>query len=35
MTDKIVFLEQLNRYYDVWLEYNNVYAEWAKAQGLY
>lgn len=34
MTDKIVFLEQLNRYYDIWLEYNNVYAEWAKAQGL-
>ncbi|MEY8426400.1 MarR family winged helix-turn-helix transcriptional regulator [Lachnospiraceae bacterium 46-15] len=34
MISNIVFMEQLNKYYDVWLEYNNVYAEWAKAQGL-
>ena len=27
-------IEQLNKYYDVWLEYNNVYVEWAKAHGL-
>ena len=29
-----VFMEQLNKHYDIWLEYNNVYAEWAKAHGL-
>ncbi len=26
--------EQLNQYYDAWLQYNNVYEEWAKAHGL-
>ncbi len=34
MISNIVLMEQLNKYYDVWLEYNNVYVEWAKAQGL-
>lgn len=34
MISNIVFLEHLNKYYDVWLEYNNVYEEWAKAHGL-
>lgn len=29
-----IFMEQLNRYYAVWQEYNYVYGEWAKAQGL-
>ena len=27
-------VEQLNRYYAVWQEYNYVYEEWAKAHGL-
>lgn len=27
-------IEQLNRYYSVWQEYNHVYEEWAKAHGL-
>lgn len=34
MISNTVFMEQLNKYYDVWLEYNNVYEEWAKAHGL-
>lgn len=28
------FIEQLNRYYAVWQEYNHVYEEWANAHGL-
>lgn len=28
------FMEQLNRYYSVWQEYNYVYAEWAKTHGM-
>ena len=28
------FMEQLNKYYGVWQEYNCVYEEWAKADGL-
>ncbi len=28
------FMEQLNKYYDIWQEYNYVYEEWAKAHGL-
>lgn len=28
------FMEQLNRYYSVWQEYNYVYEEWAKAHGM-
>ncbi len=34
MMSNNVFMEQLNKHYDIWLEYNNVYAEWAKAHGL-
>lgn len=34
MISNTVFMEQLNKYYDVWLEYNKVYEEWAKAHGL-
>lgn len=34
MIDNTIFLEQLNKYYDTWLEYNNMYEEWAKAHGL-
>lgn len=30
----IDIMEQLNQYYAVWQEYNYVYEEWAKAQGL-
>ena len=28
------FIEQLNRYYSVWQEYNYVYEEWTKAHGI-
>lgn len=28
------FMEQLNRYYSVWQEYNYVYEDWAKAHGM-
>lgn len=28
------FMEQLNRYYSVWQEYNYVYEKWAKAHGI-
>ena len=28
------FMEQLNRYYSVWQEYNYVYEEWAKSHGM-
>lgn len=28
------FMEQLNRYYSIWQEYNYVYEEWAKAHGM-
>ncbi len=31
MISNTVFMEQLNKYYDVWHEYNYAYAEWAKA----
>lgn len=34
MIENTIFMEQLNKYYDAWLEYNNVYEEWAKAHGL-
>lgn len=34
MISNTVFMEQLNRYYAVWQEYNYVYEEWAKAHGL-
>ena len=34
MIDNAVFMEQLNKYYAVWQEYNYVYEEWAKAHGL-
>lgn len=27
-------MEQLNRYYSVWQEYNYVYEEWAKSHGM-
>ena len=28
------FMEQVNRYYSVWQEYNYAYEEWAKAHGI-
>lgn len=28
------FMEQLNRYYSVWQEYNYVYEEWSKSHGM-
>lgn len=34
MGNSTVFMEQLNKYYAVWQEYNYVYEEWAKAHGL-
>ncbi len=34
MISNIDFMEQLNRYYSVWQEYNYVYEEWAKAYGM-
>lgn len=34
MINNAVFMEQLNRYYAIWQEYNHVYGEWAKAHGL-
>ena len=34
MTNNTILMEQLNQYYDAWLQYNNVYEEWAKAHGL-
>ncbi|MCI8496855.1 MAG: winged helix-turn-helix transcriptional regulator [Clostridiales bacterium] len=34
MIGNTVFMEQLNKYYAVWQEYNYVYEEWAKAHGL-
>lgn len=34
MIDNNIFMKQLNQYYTLWQEYNYVYAEWAKAQGL-
>ena len=34
MIENTIFMEQLNKYYDAWLEHNNVYEEWAKAHGL-
>lgn len=30
----VSYLEQINRYYSVWQEFNYVYEEWAKAQGV-
>ncbi len=34
MLSNAAFMEQLNKYYAVWQEYNYVYEEWAKAHGL-
>ena len=34
MINNADFLEQLNKYYSVWQEYNYVYEEWANAHGL-
>ena len=34
MISNNAFMEQLNKYYAVWQEYNYVYEEWAKARGL-
>ncbi len=34
MINNNIFMEQLNKYYTVWQECNNVYEEWAKAHGL-
>lgn len=34
MISNNAFMEQLNKYYAVWQEYNYVYEEWAKAHGL-
>ena len=34
MMSNNAFMEQLNKYYVVWQEYNYVYEEWAKAHGL-
>ena len=34
MISNTILMEQLNQYYDAWLQYNNVYEEWAKAHGL-
>lgn len=34
MMNNTVFMEQLNKYYAVWQEYNSVYEEWAKAHDL-
>lgn len=34
MINQADFMEQLNRYYAVWQEYNRVYEEWAKSHGL-
>ena len=34
MISNTAFMEQLNKYYAVWQEYNYVYEEWAKAHGL-
>ena len=34
MINNTTFMEQLNKYYAVWQEYNYVYEEWAKAHGL-
>ncbi len=34
MISSTVFMEQLNNYYAVWQEYNNVYEKWAKAHDL-
>lgn len=34
MINSSTFMEQLNKYYAVWQEYNFVYEEWAKAHGL-
>ncbi|MCX4268986.1 MAG: MarR family winged helix-turn-helix transcriptional regulator [Lachnospiraceae bacterium] len=34
MRNNTIFMEQLNKYYAIWQEYNYVYEEWAKAHGL-
>lgn len=34
MARNSAFMEELNKYYAVWQEYNYVYEEWAKAHGL-
>ncbi len=34
MINNNAFMEQLNKYYAVWQEYNYVYKKWAKAHGL-
>lgn len=34
MENHSAFMEEVNKYYAVWQEYNYVYEEWAKAHGL-
>lgn len=34
MIKNIQFMEQLNQYYTTWQEWNCMYEEWAKANGL-
>ncbi|WP_409068371.1 MarR family winged helix-turn-helix transcriptional regulator [Clostridium sp. FAM 1755] len=34
MIRNTTFMEQLNKYYAVWQEYNYAYEEWAKAHGI-
>ena len=34
MVSNTDFMEQLNRYYSIWQEYNYMYEEWAKAHGM-
>ena len=34
MRNNTIFMEQLNKYYAIWQEYNYIYEEWAKAHGL-
>lgn len=34
LSNIVSFLEQINRYYSVWQEFNYVYDDWAKAHGV-
>lgn len=34
VNNNTVFMEQLNKYYAIWQEFNYVYEKWAKAYGL-
>lgn len=34
MVNHFAYMEEVNKYYAVWQEYNYVYEEWAKAHGL-